>query len=231
MGWFVTEALQGLMSVPIPGTFDLPEGWVLLDPQEGPFCWVPGHRVAAGLSAGWLWLMWLLLALLRLFVLGGCFRRTWVWPYHKGPHLLQQPLHGEVTARFWPRYWDYRGQSLLRPVRRLRPLLTGRRLPVLWHWPQNSNELLFHASLLHSSSGSLPTSAPSGATSVTSEVSQPSIFSNSRFRDASLSGSYGSSSSSLCKYLWRCDTWYRPASWPSCDAILLTLGEITSTIT
>ena len=30
----VAESFKGLVPVPIPGTLDLPEGWVLLDPQS-----------------------------------------------------------------------------------------------------------------------------------------------------------------------------------------------------
>ena len=77
---FVTESFQGLVSVPIPGTFELPEGCVLLDPQKGPFCWVVGHCAAAGHSMGWIWLLLALLrlleALLRLLFLVDCIRRT-----------------------------------------------------------------------------------------------------------------------------------------------------------
>ena len=81
----VAEALQGLVSVPIPGAFGPPECRVFLDSEEGPFGRVLKRLAAAGLTEARLWLLGLFLVLLKLLVvllrllmlLGCCFRRTW----------------------------------------------------------------------------------------------------------------------------------------------------------
>ena len=142
----VAEALQGFALVPIIGAFEPPEGRVLLNPGEGPLRKVlllgaaadglDGARLAtAGLHRTQLLLLLGMLGLLGL--LGGSFCRTWSWPSHKGPDLVEQLLYGEVTARGEPRHCCYRTRGLVLRLRQWGLAFRGRCLPILGQWPQD----------------------------------------------------------------------------------------------